>query len=299
MENFVPSTIKELEILDPGELCRVCLSLPSHVDVDGEGYPLHDCMRPGTAFLAKPWGARTQKYRRRMYTRSNVAEVQPGYLETFINFTHKAMSDTSLWWTSEEALLWYRDGRPIDVRVEVDREHRLARIYENVSACKPMNLRLEEEGQSEFMSMVCVAFGTGVTPFLAYVRHWVAHRSQLKKVTGGGALTLIVSVRQPSHLMCHDELLEVQRTFPGEFYYYPVLTRSWPSAWEGTRGRIVTVRQDSSGHERIDLSNLLALSPDLAHRHLRLCGNKQVCSQLVLGLEQVGVVPLSLRSESW
>ena len=299
METFVPATIKELEILEPGELCRVCLSLPTHVDVNGKSFSLQDHMRPGTAFLLKPRGARTQKYRRRMYTRSNVAKVEPGLLETFINHTHGELSDTSVWWQSEEAHSWYQQGIPLDVRIQLNSEQGLATVYENTSVCKPSNLRLEDDGKWESMPMVCVGFGTGVTPFLSYVRYWVLHRSQKGGRGKVSPLTLIVSARNFSQLMCHDELLEVQRKFRGEFFYYPALTRHWSAQWEGARGRIITVHQDSSGNERIVLSNLFAFSPDLAQSHLRLCGNKQACSQIVTGLDQASVVPLSIRSESW
>lgn len=299
MEIFVSSIIQDLEILDPGELCRVSLLLPRHIEVDGQDFRIQDEMRPGTAFLVKPWGTRTQKYRRRMYTRSNVAAMQSGLLETFINHTHKDLSDTSIWWQSEEALAWQQKGTPIDVKVQLDLEQCVATVYENTSVCKPTNLRLENEGEWESLPLVCVAFGTGITPFLAYLRYWVAHREHRGAKKTGGPLTLIVSARHFPQLMCHDELLNIANEFPKDFVYYPVLTRTWPAGWTGTTGRILTVKKDSSGNEQIDLSKLLKFSPDLSRRHLRLCGNGPACRQIVTGLEQAGVAPLSIRSESW
>ncbi|MGD9852132.1 MAG: hypothetical protein AB7T38_12765 [Nitrospirales bacterium] len=299
MEIFVSSIIQDLEILDPGELCRVTLLLPDYVEVDGKAFRIRDNMRPGTAFLVKPWGTRTQKYRRRMYTRSNVATMQPGLLETFINHTHKDLSDTSIWWQSEEALVWQQERTPIEVKVQLDLEQGVASVYENTSVCKPTNLRLEDEGEWESLPLVCVAFGTGITPFLAYIRYWVAHRHHPGAEKGGGPLILIVSAKHFSQLMCHEELLKIAKEFPKEFFYYPILTRTWPAGWMGTTGRIVTTSKDSSGNEQIDLSKLLDFSPDLTQRHLRLCGNGLACRQIVTGLEQAGVAPLSIRSESW
>ncbi len=299
METFVPSTIRDLEILDPGELCRVSLLLPSHLDVGGTTFRIQDDMRPGTAFLGKPWGSRTQKYRRRMYTRSNVAKIQPGLLETFINYTHKDLSDTSIWWQSEEALVWQKKGIPIDIKVVLDMDQRVATVYENTGVCKSTNLRLEEEGEWESLPLVCVAFGTGITPFLAYLRYWVDHRRHSGVGKNVEPLTLIVSARHFPQLICHDELLNIGKEFPGEFFYYPILTRTWPAEWEGTTGRLTAVSKDSSGNEQIDLSRLLKISPTLAQQHLRLCGNGPACRQIVTGLEQAGVTPLSIRSESW
>ncbi len=299
MEFFVASIIKELEILDPGELCRVCLALPNRLEVEGISFPLHDQMRPGTAFLAKPWGERTKKYRRRMYTRSNVAKLQPGLLETFINYTHRELSDTSIWWQSVDAQDWYRQGRPIEVRIQIDREQGMAIPYESASVCKPTNLRLEDDGAWESMPFFCVAFGTGVTPFLAYIRNWVAHHSQPGGLTGLRPLTLVVSAKHFSGLICHEELSRIQKKNPGRFRYCPVLTRTWPANWVGGRGRLISVSQNSSGNERIDISNLLAFLPGLPHGHLRVCGNKEVCNQILTALERGGIVPLSTRMESW
>ena len=63
MEYVVSTRITQLEAIDPGEIRRVQLALPDHIEIEGKHYPLYDEMRPGTAFLAKPWGSRTEKLR--------------------------------------------------------------------------------------------------------------------------------------------------------------------------------------------------------------------------------------------
>ncbi len=298
METFVPASIKDLTILLPGELCRVRLALPEAMDVDGVSFSLADHMRPGTAFLAKPWGVRTQKVRRRMYTRSNIAAEQPGCLETYINYTHREASDSSLWWLSDEAAAWMQAQKPIDVRVELDPEQRMARIYENTQNCAPTNLRLEADGQWETMSMVCVGLGTGITPFLAYARHWIRHRAAHGD-PAAGSLTLIVSAPHAAFLICHEELQEMQSACPAQFSYVPILTDSWPDEWQGGRGEIVRTHQGADGQAQVDLSPLLSLAPDLTSCHMRLCGQRPMCRQISQGLEQLGITPLSMRSESW
>ena len=93
MEFFVSARISNLQVVDPGEIRRVQFALPDYAEIGEIRYSLHDTMRPGTAFLAKPWGMRTAKFRRRMYTRSNSSCTEPGVLETFINHTHRPQAD--------------------------------------------------------------------------------------------------------------------------------------------------------------------------------------------------------------
>ena len=78
MQNiFVQASILELKTIDPGEIRVVSLALPKVLDMEGISYPIRDEMRPGTAFLVKPFGTRTQKFRRKMYTRSNCSVSFP------------------------------------------------------------------------------------------------------------------------------------------------------------------------------------------------------------------------------
>ena len=54
MEYVASARIAQLQFIDPGEIRRVQLALPDYVEIGGRRYPIHDAMRPGTAFLAKP-----------------------------------------------------------------------------------------------------------------------------------------------------------------------------------------------------------------------------------------------------
>ena len=299
MEHVVPARIHLLQTIDPGEIRLVRLALPEQIEIAGKSYGLRDTMRPGTAFLAKPWGARTGKVRRRMYTRSNSAFNEPHLLETFINHTHQEHADTSVWWQSEMANDWFEKEKTVDVRLRLNQEECVVTVYENTMVCKSSNLRLEDDGQWEGMRMVCVAFGTGITPFLSYVRYMTAHDFGLKGSRPGVRLTLVASVRHAGQLMLHEELLSLEKQFPEHFRYQPVLTRSWPDDWGYLKGRILRVEDAESGNDQIDITPLQTIVPDLAQSHLRMCGNVTACRQLTLGLEQGGIVPLSVRAESW
>ncbi len=299
MEYLVSARIAQLQVIDPGEIRRVQLVLPQEAEIAGRRFPLRDMMRPGTAFLARPWGSRTEKYRRRMYTRSNSSSDEPGVLETFINHTHRPQADTSIWWQSQTADEWKKAGKGIDVRVIVNESQGIATVYENTVMCKESNLRLEPDGEWEERRLVCVAFGTGITPFLSYV-HYLAHGKWENKKRGGcGHMTLIASVRHEGQLMFHQELLKLAEQFPSYFRYIPVLTRSWPSDWPSYTGRLIRARVLPSGEEQIDLSGLHESVPDLSHCDLRLCGSVEACQQLMQGLKNENICPVTVRKESW
>ena len=105
-EIFVPGKISKVTTLDPKEIRVIEVTLPKQYEVDGVMYSVHDTMRPGTAFLARPFGIRTGKTRRRMYTRSNCSSQAGLSLETVINYTHREKADTSRWWQTEDVLAY-------------------------------------------------------------------------------------------------------------------------------------------------------------------------------------------------
>jgi ferredoxin-NADP reductase len=299
MEHVISARIAQLQVIDPGEIRRVQLALPDYVEIGGTRYTLHDTMRPGTAFLAKPWGTRTDKYRRRMYTRSNSSSNEPGLLETFINHTHRPQADTSIWWQTDVADHWYETGKALDIRVTVDESRGVATVYENTTVCKESNLRLEPDGDWESQRFVCVAFGTGITPFLSYVRYMAHHDWKQRGGEHHGHMTLIASVRHEGQLMLHQELLRMEHQFPEHFCYVPVLTRSWPSEWPSLKGRIMRLKTVSSGEEHVDLTPLLEYVPDLSQSDLRMCGSVAACRQLMQGLREQNICPRTIRTESW
>ncbi len=299
MEHRISAQIQQLQVIDPGEIRRVRLTLPDSMTIEGKPYTLRDTMRPGTAFLAKPWGARTEKYRRRMYTRSNSSSDEPGVLETFINHTHRPQADTSIWWQSDAADNWHETGVGIDVRITVDESHDAVYVYENANVCEETNLRLEPDGDWEDRRFVCVAFGTGITPFLSYVQYMGSQLWSGRRKTSDGHMRLIASARHERQLMLHQELTTLAKKFPHDFQYIPVLTRSWLSEWSSLTGRVMRGQVLPSGDEQVDLNPLLRLVPDLAESDLRVCGSKAACAQLKQGLGDQNIHPLSVRMESW
>ena len=298
-ELFVPARITDVYTYDPGEVRKVAFTLPETFEVDGRSIPVRDRMRPGSAFLVKPFGVRTQKYRRRMYTRSNCSDESPRVLETIINDTHKEKADTSPWWQTDDLVQRYRAGGSIDVCVHYDETRSELVVYQNAQAVDPTTLVLEAEHEWRTMRVVAVALSTGITPFLAHVRHMKARAFGALDGTAGGHFTLIVSVKTPRQLMEHQALLDLARESPQHFSYHPVLTREWPEDWSHGKGRIMQVRTNGGQETRVNLAPLIALEPNLRQCHVRFCGNALAKDQLVLGLEQAQLAPLSFRSETW
>ncbi len=298
-EIFVPAVLTDLQTINPGEIRLVRLTLPDHCEIEGTEYPVRDVMRPGNAFLAKPFGERSGKVRRRMYTRSNCSRESARAMETIINHTHQEKADTSIWWQGEQMEELYREGKTVDVRVDFNKERTELVLYENSGQCKPTNLRLEPDGEWETMRFLGVALSTGITPFLAHLSYMAAVAFGRSESNAGSRYTLIVSVRNPRQLMKHAELLDLERRFPRHFKYFPVLTREWPHDWPYGRGRIIRVKDGNGRGGEIDLGPLREVVPDLQANHVRYCGNRTGRDQLLKGLDQLERPALSIRSDVW
>ncbi len=296
---FVPATISNVTTYVPGELRKISLRLPANFEMNGTVYPIRDRMRPGTAFLVRPFGSRTEKVRRRMYTRSNESVSAPGVLETIINRSEDEKADTSTWWQSDEVDRLYRTGGSVDIRVDLIHETSELLVYENSHNVERNNLHLESDEDWPSMRILALGFSTGITPFLAYVRYMRGLQFGKTADCPGVQLKLIESVRSPDFLMEHQELQELAQSFPEHFQYIPVFTRKWTEDWTGPRGRVIRMTQPAGQESRVDLTPLQALVPDLGEWHIRVCGSAVVRNQLVQGLEESDIHPHSFRAEVW
>jgi hypothetical protein len=298
-EVFVPARITQVRTIDPDEIRLIALTLPDRCEIAGKTYRIVDGIRPGNAFLARPMGARTAKSRRRMYTRSNSSLTDPRVLETIINHTHEARSDTSIWWQTEEVERLHREGGTIDVRLTINSDGTHLDVFENSPRGDERNLRLEPDDQWPRMRYVAIALSTGITPFLAYLDYMQALDFGRPYHSEGCRFTLIASVRHYGQLMEHEALLDLARRFPHNFRYYPVLTREWPVDWPYGKGRIIRSSETSEGSAHIDMKRLFDIVPDLEQCHLRMCGNALCRDEIVRGLQQHSAEVVSFRSEVW
>ncbi|MBQ28068.1 MAG: hypothetical protein CMH81_08045 [Nitrospiraceae bacterium] len=298
-EIFVPATITDLTVIDPSEIRNIELTLPQEYEIDGKVYPVIDEMRPGTAFLAKPFGARTGRQRRRMYTRSNPSINAKGVLQTIINDTHAEKADTSVWWQTADVTAFQSAGETIPVLLNLTPDGTALAPYEHCSSIENSNLRLEPDDEWPTMRFLGIALSTGITPFLAHIRHMKALNFGRNSVCAGGYYRVVVSVKNHRQLMAHEELQEMVAEWPQNFAYHPVLTREWPDDWSHGTGRIMNIGEQQNGKQRISLEPLLEIVPNILNEHVRLCGSKEVCRQLTEGLAQAGLQPRSFRAEAW
>ena len=298
-EIFVPATITDLTVVDPSEIRNVELTLPQEYEIGGTVYPIIDEMRPGTAFLAKPFGARTGRQRRRIYTRSNASIDAKGVLQTIINDTHVEKADTSVWWQSDDVKAFQSARETIPVLLNLSPDGTALVPYENCSTVEDSNLRLEPDDEWPTMRFLGIALSTGITPFLAHIRYMKVLNFGRNGVRPGVHYSLVVSVKNPRQLMAHKELQEMEADFSENFAYHPVLTREWPDDWAHGRGRIMKVTEQQNGEQRIDLNPLFEIVPDIQNEHVRICGNREACRQLKDGLKQYGLQPRSFRAEAW
>jgi len=301
---FVPASITQLKTIDPDEIRVVDLTLPEDCQIDGKSCPIKDNMWPGSAFLAKPFGSRTQKFRRRMYTRSNFSSNHPRVLETVVNHTHGEKADTSIWWQTQEAQMYQKSENKIDVLVRFNPETSECEIFENALQCDPHNLRLEPDGEWQTMNFLAIALSTGITPFLSYLRYMKTMNFGKNDSKPGAHFSLIASAKRFEQLIAHEELLGLEKNYRQNFRYHPVLTREWPEDWKYTKGRVVKARQGKDGQEEYnqedyDIEPLQRIVPDIKNCHLRFCGGKIAREHLEQGLKQAGENPLSFRAEVW
>ena len=128
--------------------------------------------------------------------------------------------------------------------------------------------------------LICIAGGSGVTPFRAFVRE--ATRRELE-----AKITVLYSVRTTNDIIFNDEFHQLQQDNPN-FNFYVTCTRLHPQdSWTGRRGRI-TVEWVK---EQIR---------DLPKTVFSACGpNELVQSAEELVVRGLGVPKEQMKTEKW
>jgi len=273
---FARATVTKLRRLDPGTLLAIELTLPTNLTISGKEHSVRDGMRPGSGFWIEPM--------KQLYFRSNCSIVAQRHLETIITDTYDK-SDTWSWWRTEGV----KEGDTVGVEVEAD-SRGLVRIHESKA------MALEPDSWWSEQNFAAIAFSTGVAPFLAHIRYMALFEfgRAFNRFNRGAHYVLIVSAKDPQGLICHEELRALEDRFPENFRYHPALTRQWADDWPYTRSRVIRIEKENG---RIDLSPLMDAVPDIGRRHVRLCGGREATSQLVKGLQEDKISPLSIRTE--
>jgi hypothetical protein len=278
---FAPASITKLAELVPGNLRRIELTLPASLNLDGRQYPVQDGMRPGSAFSVK----RADTHSTQLYFRSNCSITAQRAMETIITDTYD-QSDSWSWWRTSGI----KESDTVGIRMETDPRSTALKIHES------KNLALEPDSWWLEQDFATIAFSTGIVPFLAHIRYMALFEfgRAFSRFGRGAHYVLIVSVKEPRQLICHEELMAVEDRFPENFRYHPALTREWADDWPYTRNRVVRMEKESG---QIDISPLINVVPDIERRHVRACGGKAAIRQVVKGLQEHKLSPLSLKTE--
>ena len=128
--------------------------------------------------------------------------------------------------------------------------------------------------------LICIAGGSGVTPFRGFVRE--ATRSGLQT-----KITILYSVRTTNDIIFNTEFRELEQQNPN-FNFYVTCTRlSAEDPWNGRRGRINAEWVKSHIH---DLSNTVFYA----------CGpNELVETTEAMVMEELGVPKEQMKTEKW
>lgn len=128
--------------------------------------------------------------------------------------------------------------------------------------------------------LICIAGGSGVTPFRGFVREATVRKLNTK-------ITVLYSVRTTNDIIFHAEFRELAQENPN-FNFYVTCTRLHPDdPWTGRRGRIDPLWVREHIHE-------------LGNSIFYACGPNELVENIeALVLKELNVAKEQLRLEKW
>lgn len=121
-------------------------------------------------------------------------------------------------------------------------------------------------------NIVMVATGTGLAPYISFLRSHIRDNQNIK-------LAIIHGAAYPWDLGYLSELEFIQNTFPN-FFYFPTLLKS-DESWTGLRGYI-------EEHLNESILQNSGIEVDPAKTHFYLCGNPKMVTSVTGYLEKYG-----------
>ena len=128
--------------------------------------------------------------------------------------------------------------------------------------------------------LICIAGGSGVTPFRGFVREATARHRKTR-------ITILYSVRTTNDIIFNSEFRELAQANPN-FNFYVTCTRLHPAdPWTGRRGRIDAAYVKQHVH-------------DLANTVFYACGPNELVESIEdLVLRELQVPKEQIRTEKW
>jgi ferredoxin-NADP reductase len=128
--------------------------------------------------------------------------------------------------------------------------------------------------------LICIAGGSGVTPFRGFVREATRRKLQTR-------ITILYSVRTTNDIIFNEEFHQLEMDNPNFSFYVTCTRLSAEDPWTGRRGRITADWIKEHVH-------------DLADTFFYACGpNELVEATETLVLEELRVAKEQLKTEKW
>ncbi|WP_223266968.1 ferredoxin--NADP reductase [Chlorobium phaeovibrioides] len=121
--------------------------------------------------------------------------------------------------------------------------------------------------------IIMVATGTGIAPYISFLRTHIAERPESKMIVIQGAA-------HREDLGYFSELVFLEKSYPN-FFYVPTLTDA-DDGWEGKRSRIEDLLENDF------LQNEFNITPDPEWTHFFISGKPDMVSSISRWLEQFG-----------
>src|SRR5579885_281786 len=127
--------------------------------------------------------------------------------------------------------------------------------------------------------LICIAGGSGVTPFRGFVREATRRNLPTK-------ITILYSVRRPKDIIFHQEFRELEKQNPN-FHFHVTCTRLQPEdQWSGRTGRITPEWVKEHVH---DLPNTIFYA----------CGPNPLVEFAEVVVFELGVPKEQMKTEKW
>jgi Na+-transporting NADH:ubiquinone oxidoreductase subunit F len=127
--------------------------------------------------------------------------------------------------------------------------------------------------------LICVAGGSGVTPFRGFVREATRRKLETR-------ITILYSVRTPNDIIFQNEFRELQRENPN-FKFHVTCTRLQPDEkWDGRCGRI-------------DAAWIKEQARDLSTSFFYACGPNAMVEFAEGLVFELGVPKAQMKTEKW
>jgi ferredoxin-NADP reductase len=127
--------------------------------------------------------------------------------------------------------------------------------------------------------LICIAGGSGVTPFRAFVREATRRKLDTK-------ITVLYSVRQPKDIIFNTEFRQLEQENPN-FKFHVTCTRATPDdKWTGRNGRV-------------DAAWVKSHVSDLSNTVFYACGPNQLVEFAEAVVFELGAPKEQMKTEKW